>query len=339
VVGFRSAAGEPPHGERLRAEDLLAWQERLARFDEATPKPELLGFERLIAYEENAEFTYAFGQRTAQGGKRFPAAVPPRAAGQAWAADRGRLVGHPGSARHDPACRLDGGADRRRAGQQGSSSGARPTALAETNDPVGDPRGARAAETGAADEAATGDASGGLTRTVCLFQVGEANGALGPVLFESPADGADWKLTVRSGDRGLVVELPRNYVEAGWIASAEPGDRHGDRPPRVACRDLAAWPTGATVDRTLGPRLSRPAASGLGYGADRRRLETRGQRGPHQAVPDRRTRLRIGHERHLSWPARDSTSRRSMWPRPLWGSPMPRRARPVSACAGCWRTC
>jgi methyl halide transferase len=218
-----AAAGEPPHGERLRAEDLLAWQERLARFDEATPKPELLGFERLIAYEENAEFTYAFGQRTAQGENDSPLRFR-----RVLLVKPGLLIVDDLWGTPDPRGTI------RRVGWtaepivvapdgKGVPAGLDQLRWLETNDPVGDPRGARAAETGAADEAATGDASGGLTRTVCLFQVGEANGSLGPVSFESPADGADWKLTVRSADRGLVVELPRNYVAPGWIATAEPG--------------------------------------------------------------------------------------------------------------------
>jgi len=217
-----AVAGEPPHGERLRAEDLRAWQERLARFDEATPKPELLGFERLIAYEENAGFAYAFGERGAAGAGDSPLRfrrvllIKPRllVVDDLW--------GKPG-----PRGTI------RRVGwtaepivvapeSQGVPAGLDQLRWQETNDPVGDLRGTPAAQTSAA-EAETAESSANLTRTVCLFVVGEASGASESVSFESPTDGADWKLTVRTGDRGLVVELPRDYVEPGWIASAEEG--------------------------------------------------------------------------------------------------------------------
>ena len=68
---WKAGAGELPPGVGYGAEDLHAWQNRLARLDEATPAPDLLGIDRLIAYEENADFAYAFGERSAEDNAAF----------------------------------------------------------------------------------------------------------------------------------------------------------------------------------------------------------------------------------------------------------------------------
>ena len=67
---WEASAGELPPGIRYGAEDLHVWQNRLVWLDETTPAPALLGIERLIAYEENADFAYAFGERAAEAARR-----------------------------------------------------------------------------------------------------------------------------------------------------------------------------------------------------------------------------------------------------------------------------
>ncbi len=60
-----SHAQSPALADQFTADVLRSWYDRLGRFDPQLPEPERFGIERLIAYEENAGFTYAFGLRSA----------------------------------------------------------------------------------------------------------------------------------------------------------------------------------------------------------------------------------------------------------------------------------
>jgi hypothetical protein len=227
-----AAAGEPPHGERLRAEDLLAWQERLARFDEATPKPELLGFERLMAYEENADFTYAFGQRTAQGESDSPLRFR-----RVLLIKPGLLIVDDLWGTPDPRGTI------RRVGwtaepivvasdSKGVPAGLDQLRWLETNDPVGDPRGARAAET---------VASGRSRHGGCIQR---------PDAYRLPVPGGRSERVARAGfvrvagGRGrLEADRPLGLI-ADWLSScrATTSSRGGSRPqnPGKARRSPAA---------------------------------------------------------------------------------------------------
>lgn len=219
--GGGAGAGEFAMAGRFRSEELRSWQDRLARLDQEAPRPELLGIETLVAYEENPDFAYAFGERPAQGGDPFPlrcrrvllmkpnvlivddlwGAAKPHAkiVRVGWTAE---AVVVPQDAAGQPE-----GLDRLR--------------WSEAKDPVGGvhlPGDAGAAEPAGA---AAGAASYGAVRTVCLFLLGGAGEVRKPIAFEPQACGEVWKLSLSFNRREFAIELPRRYLDAGWISASE----------------------------------------------------------------------------------------------------------------------
>jgi SAM-dependent methyltransferase len=216
-------AGEPPLADRYGAEDLRRWHERLGRFDPTLPKPELLGFDRLIAYEENAAFAYAFGERSAEGDAPLPLRF------------RRVLLIKPGLLVVDDLWRQSGLHES--IGRVGWTTvplivppgGNQPlaeftqVAWADANDPIGELP-ATAGDNAEPDTAIA--ASHGAVRTICVFQLGEAPQIQQPISFEPHAGRDAWTLTLPVKGREFAIELARCYVEPGWIAatSSESGE-------------------------------------------------------------------------------------------------------------------
>jgi methyl halide transferase len=61
-----------------------------------------------------------------------------------------------------------------------------------------------------------------VVRTVCLFRLGEADPAEQSVSFQPNAQRGCWTWTLRASGREFVVELPRSYVDPGWITATAP---------------------------------------------------------------------------------------------------------------------
>lgn len=217
AVAGPARGAELPPGIGYRAEDLHAWQDRLARLDEATPKPDLLGIERLVAYEENANFTYAFGRRPAE--KEGPLSLRFRRVllikpgllivDDLWSrAASPETIGRVGWTPEPVAVAPNA---------KGPVEGLDRLRWADANDPVGDLR--FAAEAAQADTESADGAPADAVRTVCLFRVGDATGDPQSVAFE-PLDERDaWQLAIHASGREFAVELPRRYVEPGWLAA------------------------------------------------------------------------------------------------------------------------
>ncbi len=209
----RNAIAQKPPGVGYRAEDLHAWQDRLARLDETTPQPELLGVERLIAYEENANFAYAFGERSEAGeaplSLRFRRVLLIKpglmVVDDLWSrGESARTIGRVGWTPEPIAVPPDA---------KGPVAGLDGLRWSDTGDPMGNLRfGADVAEP------AEGPAAEAI-RTVCLFRLDDPAGDAQPPSFEPLDDRNAWKLTLHAGGREFNVELPRRYVEPGWIAA------------------------------------------------------------------------------------------------------------------------
>lgn len=211
-----AGAGEPPPGIGYCAEDLQGWQDRLVRLDETTPAPDLLGVERLIGYEENADFAYAFGERSAVGESPFllrfrrvllfkPGLL---VVDDLWSrAESPRAIGRVGWTPEPVVLSLDA---------QGPVSGLDRIQWSDTDDPVGD------LQLGSDVAEPAEDPAPQTIRTVCLFQLSGPTEDAQPPSFEPLDDRDAWKLTLPAGGREFTVELPRRYVEPGWITATEP---------------------------------------------------------------------------------------------------------------------
>ncbi len=212
-----AGAGERPPGIGYRAEDLHAWHDRLARLDATTPKPDLLGLERLIAYEENARFAYAFGERPAGGEaglqlqSRRVLLIKPGLliVDDLWSrAASAQIIGRIGWTPEPISVPPHA---------KGPVEGLDGLRWSDADDPVGDvPVGPVAAEP--AETPATK-----AVRTVCLFRLGDANAAPQAASFEPLNERDAWQLALRAGGLAFTVELPRRYARPGWIAARADG--------------------------------------------------------------------------------------------------------------------
>jgi SAM-dependent methyltransferase len=214
-----ASAGEPPLADRYRAEDLRRWQDRLRQFDQTLPEPELLGFDRLIAYEESAAFAYAFGERSAERDASLPLRfrrvllIKPGwlVVDDLWGqSGPDQKIGRVGWTTVPVIVPPDGDTTLAGLGQ---------VTWSDANDPIGD-----LPEAGGdrAEPDTTTAASRGAVRTICLFQLGEAPELQEPISFEPHADRESWILTLPVKGRKFTIELARCYVEPGWIAAAAP---------------------------------------------------------------------------------------------------------------------
>ncbi|TVS09293.1 MAG: class I SAM-dependent methyltransferase [Planctomycetaceae bacterium] len=215
-------AQAPPLADHFSAEALRPWYDRLGRFDQELPDTERLGIERLIAYEENAAFTYAFGSRSAPQDDSISLRF------------RRVLLIKPGLLIVDDL--WAGPGTPQRIGRIGWT----PTPIqvpVEGNKPL--PGLDRLQWLDTADRLAPASTepdaalpSTGAIRTVCLFRTSDAGQLTQPIDFQPLDDRAAWRLTLGVADRCFDIELPRAFLEPGWMAAtaSEPDQSIPRRP-------------------------------------------------------------------------------------------------------------
>jgi len=214
-----AGAAELRYGDRLRAEDVRAWHERLSRFDDAAPQPDLLQLDKLIAYEENPQFAYAYGEKSVAGKNasqiRFRRVLLLKPdtliVDDLWA----------GSDSSGKICRV---------GYTAEPVAVTPAGLApqeildkakwiEADDPVGD---WKETPSGRADSPDT--TGGAAVRALSVFQMRDSGETPSRAGFELKPDETQLRLTIPTAAAEFVVELPRRYVDPGWISTAPTGD-------------------------------------------------------------------------------------------------------------------
>jgi SAM-dependent methyltransferase len=183
----------------------------------------------LIAYEENADFAYAFGERSAEDDAalslrfRRVLLIKPGllVVDDLWGrTESPRTVGRVGWTPEPVVVPPDA---------KGPVAGLEQLRWSDTDDPVGDLR--LGADDAAKDAEPAEKPASAAVRTICLFRLGDATGDSPPLSFE-PLDARDaWQLTLRAGGREFAIELPRCYVEPGWITAtaADAGEPIGRR--------------------------------------------------------------------------------------------------------------
>jgi hypothetical protein len=210
-------AQSPPLAEHFSPAALRPWYERLGRFDQELPEPERFGIERWIAYEENTGFSYAFGSNPAPQNDalalRFRRVllikpglliVDDLWAGPGTPQSIGRIGWTPTPVRvpatgNEPLAGLDSLQWQDTADLLASAS--------------------TADDSKASTAPAAASPSAGAIRTICLLLTSDAGQLTQPIDIQPLDERAAWGLTAGVRDRDWDIELPRNFVEPGWIAA------------------------------------------------------------------------------------------------------------------------